>query len=273
MLAYLAGPMTGYPEYNFPMFRGAANALREQGREVVSPVELDEEIDGFDGKGELPHHHEVYMRRDLPLLLKCDEVRVIDGWFDSKGAVSECLVATLAGIPIRTIAGKDVGVTATLLVGRLFALLQPNPPLTHNEALALYNPPPQVSTWKPAEATLARPLRDGYVPATWDDALDAVFTEMRSIMIERQAKYGPDNITRQGLLGVLTRAMDDKIERIKGALNGTIVRGRVVLDPIEDGSEANDTFEDGALDGANYIGPILVMLKRGWWTLPRKDKP
>ena len=107
-------------------------------------------------------------------------------------------------------------------------------------------------------------------PTTWDDALDACLAEMRAIMIERQSKYGPGNITAQGLFGVLTRASADKVARIKRALNGSIIAGEIVLDPILDGSDAADTFEDGLLDAANYLGPIALMLHRGWWTLPRK---
>jgi len=105
-------------------------------------------------------------------------------------------------------------------------------------------------------------------PLTWEEGLDAVLAEMRAVMVERQNKYGPSNILQQGLLGVLTRVKDDKMERIGGALNGKVVRGRVVLDPIT-GFDAEDTFEDGCVDAANYIGPIMLMLHRGWWTLPR----
>lgn len=263
---YLAGPMTGYPEYNFPMFRGAANALREQGLEVISPVELDEFHDGFTGTGTVTHQHEYYMARDLPQVLACDEVRVLDDWFDSKGAVSEVLVATLAGIPTRTVAGRAVQVTVTLLVDRLYTLLRTAS--SREDGAPMYQRPEFV-----VEATPSHPVSDPWTdnPTTWDEALDNVLTEMRSVMIERQAKYGPENIKQQGLLGVLTRAQDDKIERIKGALNGRVVRGRVLLDPISDGEEVTDTFDDGCIDAANYIGPIMLMLKRGWWSLPRKE--
>lgn len=108
-------------------------------------------------------------------------------------------------------------------------------------------------------------------PKTWDDALDAVLAEMRTIMVERQAKYGPENIRQQGLYGVLTRAAADKVARIFRAINGKVVNGVVVLDPIDDGTEAADTFEDGLLDAANYFGPIALMVKRGWWDLPRAE--
>lgn len=106
-------------------------------------------------------------------------------------------------------------------------------------------------------------------PQTWDDALEVVLDEMHQIMLDRQAKYGPENIRAQGLYGVLTRGASDKQARVMGALNGHVVRGQVRLDPIVD-TEDDDTFEDGCIDWANYVGPIALMLKRGWWDLPRR---
>jgi hypothetical protein len=117
------------------------------------------------------------------------------------------------------------------------------------------------------DSMLARDVGDP--PETWDAALDFVLLEMREIMLERQKKYGPENIRQQGLYGVVVRAASDKVQRIKRALNGRVVEGEIVLDPIDDGSDVADTFDDGLLDAANYLGPIALMVRRGWWDLPR----
>ncbi len=40
---YIAGPMSGYPQYNFPAFDEARDELRENGWQVVSPADMDRE--------------------------------------------------------------------------------------------------------------------------------------------------------------------------------------------------------------------------------------
>lgn len=46
MKVYLAGPMRGIPEFNFPAFFAAEHFLKEQGHEVFNPARRDEEEHG-----------------------------------------------------------------------------------------------------------------------------------------------------------------------------------------------------------------------------------
>lgn len=103
MKLYLAGPMRGYPLFNFPAFHEAARLLREAGHEVWSPAEQDAELDGFDPVVSAPRPFVEYMRRDLPAVLASDAVVVLPGWEWSKGASLEAHVARECGISVRTI--------------------------------------------------------------------------------------------------------------------------------------------------------------------------
>ncbi len=48
MRVYIAGPMTGIPHFNFPLFNAVADKLRAQGHEVFNPAERDNERHGVD---------------------------------------------------------------------------------------------------------------------------------------------------------------------------------------------------------------------------------
>lgn len=92
MVTYLAGPMTGYPDYNYPAFDKAARQLRMDGVDVVSPHEL------FKGETGLPWEH--YMREGLKVMLDCDGIALLPGWLDSRGARIETVVANACGLRV-----------------------------------------------------------------------------------------------------------------------------------------------------------------------------
>lgn len=95
MKIYIAGPMTGLPEFNRPAFMAAAEHLRASGLEVINPAEL------FGGDQSLPWS--AYMREGIAAVLKSDCVRVLPGWENSKGAKLEVAVAEAIGIPVQPI--------------------------------------------------------------------------------------------------------------------------------------------------------------------------
>lgn len=89
---YLSGPMTGYPEFNFPEFHRVAKVLRDMGYAVISPAELGE-VEGWT--------HADYLRRDIGVLAtRCSEIVMLPGWRESKGACAELEAARWFGYPV-----------------------------------------------------------------------------------------------------------------------------------------------------------------------------
>lgn len=103
MKIYLAGPMRGYPESNFPAFDFAAAKLRAEGHEVFSPAECDREQLKDGGVFSLRKA----LRADTEYItLHSDAVALLPGWEKSKGAVAEAALAVALGLETR-ILGKE----------------------------------------------------------------------------------------------------------------------------------------------------------------------
>jgi hypothetical protein len=105
--AYLAGPMRGIPEYNFPAFLRAAALLREQGWTIHSPAERDIE-EGFDPKTDEAKSLDYYMQHDLAAVCSHDAVILLGGWEDSQGARLEAMVADEVGHPVFELVGEEL---------------------------------------------------------------------------------------------------------------------------------------------------------------------
>lgn len=115
MKLYLAGPMTGIPQFNFPAFDEAASNLRMvlggDGVDVVSPAEIDDPAtraaalaskDGAPGSGTTSGETwGDFLSRDVKLVAdEVDAVMVLPGWENSKGARLEVFVARSVGKPV-----------------------------------------------------------------------------------------------------------------------------------------------------------------------------
>lgn len=94
MKLYLAGPMTGWADFNHPAFTATAAKLRAADFAVVSPTDNGLPKDALWSK---------HMRADIPLLLACDGVALMDGWEDSKGAQLERHIAMSCGIWVMSV--------------------------------------------------------------------------------------------------------------------------------------------------------------------------
>lgn len=95
MKVYIAGPMTGLPEHNYPAFNKAADDLRAIGFEPLNPVDVGCD----DAPGACEHDWQWYMRRTLALMLTADRVVLLPGWENSRGAKIEAQLADDLDIP------------------------------------------------------------------------------------------------------------------------------------------------------------------------------
>lgn len=103
MKIYLAGPMRGYPEHNFPAFHAWAKQLRDEGYEVFSPAEKGEEArlkKNPDLQNDLDFRREVFLMDTTYICKHADAVALMPGWEKSPGANAERALAMAIGIPV-----------------------------------------------------------------------------------------------------------------------------------------------------------------------------
>jgi nucleoside 2-deoxyribosyltransferase len=93
---YLAGPMSGYPEYNFDEFERWAEILRRGGLKIASPHEIDHG-ETPETRGSLPYQN--YIDAGMKLLESCGGIILIAGWPQSSGACAELSRAIDRGMP------------------------------------------------------------------------------------------------------------------------------------------------------------------------------
>jgi hypothetical protein len=91
---YVAGPMSGYPECNYPAFNEAARRLREVGYGVANPAEVHIYK---------PHHYNDLIREDIRVMLECQAVATLENWWESVGARNEVQIAGVLKMPVRTV--------------------------------------------------------------------------------------------------------------------------------------------------------------------------
>jgi hypothetical protein len=82
------------------------------------------------------------------------------------------------------------------------------------------------------------------------------------ILVERQRRYGPENILKAGEWGVMEQ-IQNKVSRARAQLNGSIEAGSVVLDEMS--PETAAVYRDSLVDLVNY-SIILLALSDGAWT-------
>ncbi|AYN57702.1 deoxycytidylate deaminase [Arthrobacter phage Daob] len=106
---YLAGPMTGLPEFNYPAFNVAAGKLRAAGFEVLNPAENKPDKPDWVG----------YMRASIGQLIRADAVAVLPGFADSRGARIETKLAVELEMTIRPVRAWLTEAGQAAYMGRL----------------------------------------------------------------------------------------------------------------------------------------------------------
>jgi len=87
---YIAGPMSGLPDSNYPAFTLAATLLRGAGFTVLNPAENPTPADPT---------WENWMRLAIGQLVQADGVALLGGWTGSRGALIEEKLARTLGMP------------------------------------------------------------------------------------------------------------------------------------------------------------------------------
>jgi dUTP pyrophosphatase len=104
MKVYIAGPMSGLPESNYPAFNHAADRLRAAGFTPLNPAILS------DGRELTPVEYEQILNQSTQMLLQADAVCVLPGHESSTGATLELAIARQKGIhkvgPIEMFIGR-----------------------------------------------------------------------------------------------------------------------------------------------------------------------
>ena len=99
---YIAGPMTGYVDFNYPKFMEVEAMLRSQGFIVFNPTNkgFDEQLSDQskeNGCTLTAIEHGLNMRDiyqwDVSKVIESDAIYVLDGYENSPGAIGELAVA------------------------------------------------------------------------------------------------------------------------------------------------------------------------------------
>ena len=124
MKVYIAGPMSGYPAFNYPAFAAMAQDLRKEVTgpgehiEVYSPAEADppdvQSWAAVSADGVLPEDgptHGMFLGRAVQTIIDghFTAIVVLDRWWKSKGARVEVMAGMVSGARICKVEHNYVG--------------------------------------------------------------------------------------------------------------------------------------------------------------------
>ena len=95
MRLYIAGPMSGLPEWNYPAFFAAAKELRGAGYGPINPARVRAGVKCSTWLD--------FMRESLKDIAACDGIATLPGWVSSRGASLEVDIAKRLDLPVRSV--------------------------------------------------------------------------------------------------------------------------------------------------------------------------
>jgi len=95
VIVYIAGPMTGLPDLNYPAFYAAEEALTAAGHAVLNPARNGTIVGNA---------WQQYMRLSIAQVLQAEAVALLPGWVNSRGARLERRIATDLGLLVGAVA-------------------------------------------------------------------------------------------------------------------------------------------------------------------------
>lgn len=101
MKIYIAGPMSGMEDFNFPSFHAAAERLRAAGHTCFSPAEADLQEWGSLEEVRKKATYRFCLKKDLNWI--CDNaegIYLLTGWEKSKGVAAELALAKALGLEV-----------------------------------------------------------------------------------------------------------------------------------------------------------------------------
>ena len=107
---YIAGPMRGYEDYNYPAFDDRAKMLEDAGWDIVNPAALDRKAGKpssdshvFDPVNNYEDHEfmRTALQRDMDAIcVECTAIYMMRDWEKSRGAKAEWHLAKALGLDI-----------------------------------------------------------------------------------------------------------------------------------------------------------------------------
>jgi len=175
---YLAGPMSGFVDYNYAAFEKSAAELEDMGWAVHNPAT------SYNGSTRLPYH--LYMTTAINLLLLADAIALMDGWQDSKGATMEALVAQRLDLPFYNAHTGRPMTIGTILVALPQVIEDGARPWPKNETL--------IRQLVPIARELASGNKDGIT-----------VSDVRQVALERGILTGNEHRNQLSCLGQVCR--------------------------------------------------------------------